>query len=908
MLRKNINIKILFLNLLLLSFLIFINSQDTKPYEMSINVDCEYDFLNYPELYYNEYTELSEALLNDIVLNNYDMITGGNLLAHFGEDYQLFLFTNSSCTFKFLNFTEIENNFYNANSLHLFSIDFFIINNFFKLVVQTKKQFIILFYEIDTNGILQRYKGTEKVNYIIKTNLYPYFINNLIPEEYSIFEKESINIFNEKEKIFNDICYIFKSREETKSPELRKKLYYFKYDNGTYPLLESKDNCIIVNNSISYKNEYFILEYNCSNSLILEKNRIKITNNVLQQLKEEKEKYDGPNSLKDQEKLLYCNKEVYKADKIKKNVGFYISLFLLFFVFIFWIILIIKKYDLVKKATRDNPPKKKINLEGDDQKKKKVNFGGVEILSSGRKKKKKKVKPIIDDDSENNRENNNTVTKKNKKKKKKKKIKKLIDDNDNDNENKEDYYNNDLEWYSNNLDDNDKNKDDNNENSNENISNNSNNDIKIKIRRKKKKGKKKKKKRSLSNKIIKDEEKAKSDEEKEIYKNENNNDNNNDNDNKYVNKTMTNFHKAYNQFKENYAKEISSALRLRRLVIITNLGKNLEEIGSNTNNTNEIISNDDLKKKNSLLPMIKDNIVDNGQSEKNHILSKIVGFEDNSFLSNIKRDYLKYDDAIFYDNREFCSIFTHYLKLKVDLINIFCCNYSFAPYSIRIIKFLFFFHFMFYLETLCIGQKYYFKKHFSEEYQDAMKDVLNYIYNKNISGNNTSYGNGTSDYSFLEKYFSVEDIKLLRAHYLYTFKYSFPRIMIPMAISFISYFITTILSPRRVIMKLYLDPDKSKEDKFTIYKIISEKYKKIYIFFATLAMLLMTFFFYSITNYFVIFEDAKYDIPQSFILSGLVRFILDIIIWIIIANVRKLSVDSHSGDFYGFQSVIYELN
>ena len=75
MLRKNINIKILFLNLILLSFLIFINSQDTKPHEMSINVDCEYDFLFYPELYYNEYTELSEDILYDIVLKNYDTIT-----------------------------------------------------------------------------------------------------------------------------------------------------------------------------------------------------------------------------------------------------------------------------------------------------------------------------------------------------------------------------------------------------------------------------------------------------------------------------------------------------------------------------------------------------------------------------------------------------------------------------------------------------------------------------------------------------------------------------------------------------------------------------------------------------------------------------------------------------------------
>ena len=70
----------------------------------------------------------------------------------------------------------------------------------------------------------------------------------------------------------------------------------------------------------------------------------------------------------------------------------------------------------------------------------------------------------------------------------------------------------------------------------------------------------------------------------------------------------------------------------------------------------------------------------------------------------------------------------------------------------------------------------------------------------------------------------------------------------------------------------------------------------------------MGFFFYSITNYFVIFEDAKYDIPQSFLLSGLIRFIFDFLIWAIISNIRKLSIESHNNDFYGFVRVISEMN
>ena len=58
----------------------------------------------------------------------------------------------------------------------------------------------------------------------------------------------------------------------------------------------------------------------------------------------------------------------------------------------------------------------------------------------------------------------------------------------------------------------------------------------------------------------------------------------------------------------------------------------------------------------------------------------------------------------------------------------------------------------------------------------------------------------------------------------------------------------------------------------------------------------------------MIFDDAKYDIPQSFILSGLIRFIIDIIIWAIIANIRILSVESHSSDFYRFIRGISEIN
>ena len=390
------------------------------------------------------------------------------------------------------------------------------------------------------------------------------------------------------------------------------------------------------------------------------------------------------------------------------------------------------------------------------------------------------------------------------------------------------------------------------------------------------------------------------------------------NDKEKMNKTISKLPHSYEKLKENASNLIKNDIITRRLVVLTNLGKNLERNNFNYNinntlvrtvhfedkkNNNEDPTNDNIKKS-ILLPMINDNIVSEDLSDRNE-LRKIVGLENNTFLSHIKRDYLKFEDAIFFDQRDYCTIFVHFLKLKNDLINIFCCSYSFAPYTIRFIKFLFFFHFMFYLETLCIGQKYYFEKYFSEEYQNFIDVMKNSNDLSNITITNEETNNKMT---FLEKYFSTETIEFTNIHFLYTFKYAFPRVLIPAAISLISYFFTSILSPRRKIMRAYLNPNLKEQEKINKFKKISKNYKTIFIVFGILAFLLMGFFFYSICNYFVIFEDSKYDIPQSFILSGLIRFIFDILLWSIIANIRMLSIDSHNEDFYAFTRGISEIN
>ena len=271
------------------------------------------------------------------------------------------------------------------------------------------------------------------------------------------------------------------------------------------------------------------------------------------------------------------------------------------------------------------------------------------------------------------------------------------------------------------------------------------------------------------------------------------------------------------------------------------------------------------------------------------------------------RDYLDYEDAIYFDRRENCKTCCHYMKLKNDFINIFYFHYSFAPYAIRIIKFAFFFHFMFYLETLCIGQEYYFNKYYSKEFQEFLRDNTFSLYNTE-SFNSTNNVNDSRNNSIFSNIFDVENIELTRIHYLYTFKYAFPRVLIPAAISLISYIFTSILSPRRRIMKILLNIEYKTDEKNNKINKITKCYKIIFIIFGVLALLLLIFFFYSNINYFYVFEDAKYDIPQSFLLSGLLRFIFDIILWAFMVELRVCSMEIRHGDAYNLINKLYEMN
>ena len=513
------------------------------------------------------------------------------------------------------------------------------------------------------------------------------------------------------------------------------------------------------------------------------------------------------------------------------------------------------------------------------------------------------------------------IQEKEKNKKKRKKKKKIINS-DNEEENKE--YNDDLNWYSNKIISDDQKEKEESEKSKEDK-------------------KKKKKKKNIYNKNIIEKDKTNN-----SYDNyDNNNKNWNDSDYNYKNeekndmknKTIPKFPNAYEKFQINSVNQLKQKLNLRRLIIITNLGNNLNNLeksdvinnnsrlSNNLKNKNEKDSNNSLNNsesnnesniKNSInnsMENTKEKIENEKDINKNEKLGNIIGIEDNTFWSNIMRDYLNFEDASYFDRRENCHIFCHFMKLKNDLINIFCCDYSFSPYTIRLIKFAFFFHFLFYLETLCIGQKYYFNKYYSNDFQEFLVDNNFYINNifqysplNNSNTSETLISNFIKNTTFLKSYLDIDEIDFANIHYLYTFKYAFPRVLIPAAISLISYIFTSLLSPRRKVMKILLNPVIQSEEKNNEIKQIAKTFKIIFIIFGIIAFLLMIFFFYSVTIYFSVFENAKYDIPQSFLLSGLIRFIFDIILWSFITELRVCSIQTHFGGFYDIVNKIYELN
>ena len=61
----------------------------------------------------------------------------------------------------------------------------------------------------------------------------------------------------------------------------------------------------------------------------------------------------------------------------------------------------------------------------------------------------------------------------------------------------------------------------------------------------------------------------------------------------------------------------------------------------------------------------------------------------NKVFTTNELDKLDFDEVIIYDKRSLCKIFIDILKKKQTLINTFCVNDSFKPFSIKLLVLIF---------------------------------------------------------------------------------------------------------------------------------------------------------------------------------------------------------------------------
>ena len=264
------------------------------------------------------------------------------------------------------------------------------------------------FYNIDDFIVLNiesKNNNNENVNYIGKNNqinIYNYtgsklnlsicdedikimkYIGDIdakIIESAKKFASQGIDIFNPKDKFFNDLCYYYDNKDGIDIIIIDRRNDIYK--NITF----CQDGCKYIGF------DYELMTANCScNTDILE-------NKDLNNIKEDKSEIFNFDYLKQSfisnlfdfnYQVIYCYNLVINLKILRKNIGFYSMIIMLLLQIIFWIIYMIKGLDKVKQYM--------FNLY--DKNEKNNIIGPIKNSNKVKKKKKNKFK------KENNKEIN----------------------------------------------------------------------------------------------------------------------------------------------------------------------------------------------------------------------------------------------------------------------------------------------------------------------------------------------------------------------------------------------------------------------------------------------------------------------------------------------------------------------
>ena len=165
-------------------------------------------------------------------------------------------------------------------------------------------------------------------------------IDEKIIESAKKFASQGIDIFNPKDKFFNDLCYYYDNKDgkDILIKDRRNDIY----QNITF----CQDGC----KYIGFDYELMIVNCSCDTNIL--------ENDDLNNIKEDESEIFNFDYLKKlfisnlfdfNYQVIYCYNLVFNLKILRKNIGFYTMIIMLFLQILFWIIYMIKGLDSIKQ-------------------------------------------------------------------------------------------------------------------------------------------------------------------------------------------------------------------------------------------------------------------------------------------------------------------------------------------------------------------------------------------------------------------------------------------------------------------------------------------------------------------------------------------------------------------------------
>ena len=254
-----------------------------------------------------------------------------------------------------------------------------------------------------------------------------------------------------------------------------------------------------------------------------------------------------------------------------------------------------------------------------------------------------------------------------------------------------------------------------------------------------------------------------------------------------------------------------------------NRKKTLEEPNDNENNNSKLIKRNSSQSQSSFI----------SKSDDENIYSSIQKLKE-----RLKYDFLSLYEGRKKDKRSFCDIYCHLLTLKqpiLDLlsdINVLELNKSFVPFSMKVIRFLFFLSFNLFLNSLFLTQKYFKKKY----------NFFNGKYSLELIEDNYGKINVKEQFIFALEYCIINSVICF---------------IILLCIQFLINY--AFFNLRKKVWLIIKQCNNDKKEEIREVNVFFLKYNTYYLIIASINFILMLLFFYYLINFSQVYKGGCID-------------------------------------------------